>query len=215
MKLELVPIEGKKVLTEEEKERLKQRSRPIPPAVICRFSETEQAEIILFLTRLVVFTEQFHHNMEQHDLHQHDDSFEDQLVRYEEHMERLNADRNLLFQNPAPAIAKFIQLLDLCPMESWQEFEALIKSLQVEELHRYRDARLKIGIQAAMDNPFLMQAEEPVEEERIEQKMKCRITPAEIEELFRRFSLVDIVRYMIDSRRLSTGEFWDDGYYDL
>jgi len=31
MKLELEPIEGEKILTEEEKERLKRRTRPIPP----------------------------------------------------------------------------------------------------------------------------------------------------------------------------------------
>jgi hypothetical protein len=69
MELKLVPIEGEKVLTEEEKERIKRRARPISPEVIRRFSDAEQKEMRFFLASLIVFTEQFHHDLAQIEEH--------------------------------------------------------------------------------------------------------------------------------------------------
>mgnify|MGYP000524609500 CR=1 FL=1 len=45
MKLELESIEGEKVFTEEEKERLKRRTRPISPFAMSSFSNNEKQEI--------------------------------------------------------------------------------------------------------------------------------------------------------------------------
>ena len=80
-------------------------------------------------------------------------------------MENLNKDRKALFKDPPPFLARFIELLNLCPMEAWPEFETLIKGLQDEDLRHYMDTELNTGIEAAMDNPFLMHAENHAEEQ--------------------------------------------------
>ena len=69
MKLELEPIEGEKILTEEEKERLKRRTRPIPPDALDQFSDDEKNKIKSFLIKLIVLTEHVDHDM------QHEDQF--------------------------------------------------------------------------------------------------------------------------------------------
>ncbi len=53
MELSLEPIEGEKILSEEEKERIKRRALPIPEEAISRFSDTEQKEMRLFLASLI------------------------------------------------------------------------------------------------------------------------------------------------------------------
>lgn len=205
MKLELVPIEGEKILSEEEKERLKRRTRPVPPEALQRLNLLEQAQCKDFLVNLIILTEQYHHDMEQHD----------QPEGHETHMLELNAKRVALFANPTPVLQGFIELLELYAMEAWQEFEILIKSLREEDLHRHRDTRLSTGIRAAEKNPFLMQTDRDVEEEHMELEMKTRITPAEIRALLLHYSLEEIVRHLIDARKVASGEFWNDGYYDL
>lgn len=210
MELELEPIDGKKSLTKEERERLKRRSRTIPPEALHQFSHDEQDEIKKFLVRLIVLCEECHHYIEKHDT-----STEDQQQYYKNQITNLNKDRTALFQNPSPFLDNFIKLLDLCPMEPWQEFEALIRTLQAEELHHYRDTKLSSGIKAASDNPFLIQAEDDLDEQHIELEMKSRITPKEIETLITHYSLEDLVKYLINTRRVYTGEFWNEDYYDL
>lgn len=210
MKLELEPIEGKKVLTEEEKERARRRTRPIPRDVLSQFSDDEQNEIKHFLVLLIVLAEHFHHDMEQHNLLDGD-----QRELCEVEMEKLNIDRQALFRDPPPFLASFIGLLDLCPMEAWPEFETLIKSLQGEDLRHYMDTELNSGIEAAVNNPFLMNAESHKEEEHMYLEKKCRITPLEIENLITHFSLEDLVHHLVESRKISTGEFWEGGMYDM
>ncbi|MCK5092341.1 MAG: hypothetical protein KAR30_07405 [Gammaproteobacteria bacterium] len=210
MELELEPIEGKKVLTEEEKERIRRRNRPISRDTLLQFSDSEQNDIKHFLVLLIVLAEHFHHDMEQHDLLN-----EGQRELCEIEMQKLNEDRRALFKDPPPFLESFIQLLDLCPMEAWPEFETLIKGLQEEDLHHHRDTRLNTGIEAALDNPFLMQVEDDKEEQQMALENKCRITPLEIENLILHFSLEDLVNHLIDSRRISTGEFWEGGMYDV
>jgi hypothetical protein len=205
VKLELEPIEGEKVLTEEEKERLKRRTRPIPPDALSGFSDTEKQEIKNFLIKLIVLTEHVDHDI------QHEDQFED----YEQHMLSLNQARQAIFQNPSPSLAKFIALLEICPSEAWKEFEALIAFLREENLRHYHEAAQKTGINAAADNPFLMQEEDNIEAEHFELEMKGRITPKEIQELITHYSLEDLVKHLIDARRVISGDFWDEGFYDL
>jgi len=74
---------------------------------------------------------------------------------------------------------------------------------------------MNTGIEAAISNPFLMQAENNKEEEKMELEKKCRITPSEIENLILHFSLEDLVNHLINSRKISTGEFWEGGMYDM
>ena len=210
MELELEPIEGKKVLTEEEKERVRRRTRPIPREELRQFSDDDQHDIKHFLTLLIVLAEHFHHDMERHDLL---DEGEKELCEIE--MRKLNEERKALFQDPPPFLDNFIHLLDLCPMEAWPEFETLIKSLQEKDLHHHRDIRLNTGIEVALDNPFLMQVEDDKEEEQMALENKCRITPLEIENLILHFTLEELVDYLIDSRKISTGEFWEGGMYDV
>jgi len=104
MELELEPIEGKKVLTEEEKERARRRTRPIPKDALLQFSDGEQNDIKHFLVLLIVLAEHFHHDMEQHDL-----LSEDQRELCEIEMEKLNKDRQALFKDSPPFLYVIIR----------------------------------------------------------------------------------------------------------
>jgi hypothetical protein len=205
MKLELEPIEGEKVLTEEEKERLKRRTRPVPPDALNRFNDAEKHEIKNFLIKLIVLTEHI----------DHDRSLDDRFEDHEQHILSLNQARQALFQDPSPSLARFISLLELCPSEAWKEFETLIAFLREEDLRHYHETLHKSGINAASKNPFLMQEEDNIEAEHIALEMKGRITPKEIQELISHYSLENLVKNLIDARRVISGEFWNEGFYDL
>jgi len=207
MELKLVPIEGEKVLSEEEKERLKRRAKPIPPEVIRRFNDAEQKEMRFFLASLIVFTEQFHHDLAQIEEHK------DNQAYYEGHIEKLQVDRNALFENPSPAVAKFIELLELYPMEPWHEYELMIAGVRGDDLNHYYETKLK----AAVDE-YHIQVEgstEKEQEELLTRELKCRMTPKDIRDLILFHSLEDLVKHLIASRQLISGEFWDVGLYDL
>lgn len=205
MKLELEPIEGEKILTEEEKERLKRRTRPIPPDALTQFGDEDKTSIRNFLIKLIILTEHVDHDM------QHEDQFDD----FEEHMLSLNKARQALFENPSASLKSFIDLLELCPSEAWKEFEALIAFLREEDLRHFHEAAQKTGIEAAADNPFLMQEEDNIEAEHKALEMKARITPKEIEELLNNYTVEELVKHLIDARRVISGDFWDEGFYDL
>ncbi len=205
MKLELEPIEGEKILTEEEKERLKRRTRHIHPDKLAQFSDDEKEKIKNFLIKLIILTEQVDHDM------QHEEQFDD----FDAHIVSLNQARQALFENPSPALKSFIELLELCPSEAWKEFDALLSFLREEELRHYHEAAQKSGIAAAADNPFLMQQEEDLEAEHKELEMKVRLTPKEIEELINHYTVEELVKHLIDARRVISGDFWDEGFYDL
>ena len=210
MRLELVPIEGERILSQEEQEWKNKRTHPIPPEILLQFKADEREKIKKFLVRLIVMTEQFNHDMAQLDI-----STVEQQEYYEQEIQKLNKDRQALFQHPPRYLGSFIKLLELCPMEPWHEFKALIKSIQDEDMQHYRDTKLKTGIEAALDNPFLLRTEDEIDEEYIELKMKCRITPHEIEELVMHNSLENLVRLLINARRINTGAIWNRGFYDL
>ena len=88
MKLELEPIEGEKILTEEEKERLKRRTRPIPPDALAQFSDDEKNQIKHFLVKLILLSEHVDHDMK------HEDQFDD----FDTHMLSLNQARQAIFR---------------------------------------------------------------------------------------------------------------------
>jgi len=211
MELKLVPIEGDergKVLSEEEKERLKRRARPIPPEVIRGFSDAEQKEMKFFLASLIVFTEQFNHDMEllKGELEYNRDY-------YEGHIDKLQVDRKALFENPSPPVAKFIKLLELYPMEPWHEYELMIAGIRGDDLKHYYETKLK----AAVDE-FHVHVEDGMDkdqEDQLTRELKCRMTPKDIQDLVLFHSLEDLVKHLIESRQLITGEFWNVGLYDL
>jgi hypothetical protein len=210
MRLELEPIEGEHILSSEEQEWQEKRNHPIPPEILLQFKSHERDKIKKFLVRLIVLTEQFHHDMKQLDI-----STEEQRVYYKQEIQKINKDRQALFQHPPRYLESFIKLLELCPMEPWHEFEALLKSLQDQEMQHYRDTKLKTGIAAALDNPFLLRTEDEIDEQHVELQMNCRKTPHEIEELITHNSLENLVKLLIDARRINTGAIWDRGFYDL
>nr|NIR60762.1 hypothetical protein [Gammaproteobacteria bacterium] len=197
MKLELVPKEGEKVLSEEEKERLRRRTRSIPPQALRAFSEAGQAQIKDFLARLIVLLVELQRDRE------HDDRAE----YYERHVEKLEAQRAALFEQPPPEVARFIELLQLCPMEPWREIESLLDHLRHDDLWRTHRLKHETGIEAALDNPFLMQQDDGVEEERQEQRMQCRMTADEIDIMVRHFSVEELANQIINARRVAAGDF--------
>ena len=211
VELELEPIDGVRVISKEEKEWHAMRMRPISPQVLRQFENDAEDSIKKFLIKLIILTQQFHADMEEHE-----DCSEEQQEFYKKESRKLNRDRLALFQNVPPLLKEFIKVLNLFPMESWQEFEGLIKNLQVKNMHTYRDLSHATGISAALDNSYLMQVEEDVEEEHMELVMKSRkITHSEIEALIMHYSPGEIVEQLIGVRKVSSGNFWENDFYDL
>jgi hypothetical protein len=207
MKLSLVPLEGEKTLSEEEKERAARRARHIPPEKLRRFDNEDRKQIKHFLTLLITLTERL-----QHDMKEHSDGPGD-TAAYEKHIVKLQTQRQALFDSPPPPVADFIELLNLYAMEPWPEFEMMIAGVRGEDLQRYYDTKLKSAV-----DPFHMDVEDEVEraqDERLELAKKCRITPHEIKELVLFHSLESLVEHLIHGRQLMSGDFWDVGHYDL
>ncbi len=205
MKLELVPISGERILTAEEKERLRSRTRPIPPAAIEAFTDNEELEIKDFLAHFIIVNEQLHHDKVQ----------EDRPEYYERSIKALEAERHAMFQDLSPGLARFIKLLDLCPMESWQEIKSLLEHLRKDNFWDNYGVKRDTGIEAAFDNPFLMQKDDHTEEDKMELQLQCRSTPDEVRAMILHFPLQDLVRQIITSRRCIVGGFWDDDHFDL
>ena len=65
--LELEPIEGERVISEEEQERRRYRTRSITPEELALFNTVEKTACRDFLVRLIVLTEQFQHDLDQHE----------------------------------------------------------------------------------------------------------------------------------------------------
>lgn len=210
MRLELVPIEGERIVSDEEQEWRKKRTHSVPPEILLQFNKDERDRIKTFLVRLIVLTEQFSHNMKQLNA-----SSEAQRDHFKQLIRKINDERQFMFQNAPRYLDNFIQLLELCPMEPWHEFDTLLKSIREEEMQEYRNTKLKTGIEAALENPFLMRTEDEIDEEHVELTKKCRITAKEIEQLIMHCSLEKLVKLMIDARRIQTGTIWDRGFYDL
>ena len=207
MELSLEPIEGDKVVSEEEKQRAERRTQRIPPEELDRFDDEDRKQIKHFLALLIALSERFHHDMMEHA----DDPGETDV--HEKHIAKLQAQRHALFDDPSPSIAEFIELLQFFAMEPWPEFEMMIAGVRGEDLQRYYEAKLN----AAVDS-FHVAAESDVDraqDEQMESVRKCRITQNEIEELVQCHSLESLVKSLIDGRRLMNGEFWKVSHYDL
>ena len=148
MELSLVPIEGDRILSEEEKERAALRARKIPPEALSRFGDDDRKQIRGFLTSLITLAEKFHHEMSE--LAQNNDSADFQKER----IEQLQVQRKALFDAPLPPVADFIELLQFFVMEPWPEFEMMIAGIRGEDQQLYDEAKLK-----AVFDPFRMVAE--------------------------------------------------------
>jgi hypothetical protein len=205
MDLELVPIEGKKELTLDEKKKQKIRSKHIDPELLAQFSSEDELEIKQFLSELIILIDEIHHEMEQDEL----------LEGHEDRLAALNEKRFALFQNLSNPIGRFVKLLRLAPVESSEEVELLVQELRRDELREHYKITAESGIDIAKNNPFLMQMEDNIEGEHRDLEMKCRSTPIEIQALVSHFSLEILVESLITARRMTSGEFWAGDHYDL
>ncbi len=205
MEFELEPIEGERVLSAEEKERQKYRTRSIRPEELERFNAVQQQAIREFLVKLIILTEQFQHDLDQHDASE----------PCQQHMQKLNAKRQALFEQPPSWLRDFIELVDLYPMEPWAEFEILLRRLQAEDRNRFYETKAHTGIKVAADNPFLMQQDDDINDLQPLQGAHTRLTPADIEAEIMPYSLPELVKHLTLARRVSNGGFWDEEYYDL
>lgn len=207
MKLELVPIEGERVLTKEEKERLRSRTLPIPPAAIEAFTDDEVEEIKGFLANFIILNEQLHHDKAQ----------EDDSGHYERSIKRLEAKAQAMFQDLSPGLARFIELLDLFPREPWREIESLLEHMCQDYFWYKRGVKRDTGIEAAFDNPFLLAQDDCIEEDDMELQLQlqCRIAPEDVKVMISHFTLQDLVKQIIRSRKCIIGGFWGDEHFDV
>ncbi len=205
MELELVPREGEKLLSPEEREQMKRRIRTIDPEELAHFTENERQRIKIFLFRLIALSEHVHHDMED----------EEHVAEHMDHIEKLHQARQQLFESVEEKVNEFIHLVDLCAAEPWLEFEVFMHRLVNVIRKRYYETKNSGGVEATLDNPFLMQMDEDLEEKKFDLDEKTRMTERDIEALIFRFSLEDLVANLINARKMITGQFWEDEYYDL
>jgi len=206
MKLELVPIEGQKILSEEEKERLKRKLRPPTREEMASFSEEDLKAIKAFFVRFLILSEQLHHEMAD----------EKHFAELEEHIAKLYLERQALFEHAAVEVRRFTDLMDMCAIEPWRVLEVVIAGLRGEDRRIYFETKNKAGIQAALDNPFLMQVDDEASEQQMALSAKAkRLTQRELEDLISHHTLESLVKELIIGRKVNYGVFWDDDYYDL
>ena len=207
MELKLEPIEGEKVLSEEEKERIKRRALSIPEEVISQFSDAEQQEMKSFLASLIVLTEQYHHDSESKE------DYKDNLDHYKAQIDKIQAGRVALFKNPSPSVTKLIKLLELYPMEPWHEYELMIAGVRGDDLKRYYETTMKATVD---EHHIRVEGNMEKEQEDLQKRdLKCRMTPKDIQDIVLLHSLGDLVKHLIASRQIISGKFWNVGMYDL
>jgi hypothetical protein len=206
MKLELVPIEGQKILSEEDKERLKRKLRHPTREELDSFSPEDLRVIKGFLTHFIILSEQLHYEMAD----------EKHLAELEDHIAKLYLERQALFEQAPEPVKRFNELMDLCGVEPWRVIEVIIAGLRGEDRRIYFETKNKAGIQAAVDNPFLMQVDDDATEQLLALAAKAkRLTQRELEDLIAHHSLESMIKELIIGRKVNYGVFWSDDYYDL
>jgi hypothetical protein len=205
VELSLVPREGEKLLSPEEREEMKRRIRTIKPAELEVFSNTDRQQIQVFLARLIELSEHLHHDMED----------EAHVMEHQEQIADLHSRRQALFAELPPKIEEFVHLIDLCAAEPWLEYEVFLHRLQGIRRKRYFDVKNKQGVGASQDNPFLMELDDLGQEKQDAMNEQTRLTDQDIEGLIFGFPLEELVSNLIDARKIITGQFWDDEYYDF
>ena len=206
MELELVPLEGedenRRLLSPEERERMILRIKPIQPEVLQRFDTPQRMQIQTFLSRLIAVSEQLQHDMA-------DTAHKAQL---RDRMNKLHAMRTALFEQATPAVKDFNQLVDLSAAEPWLEWEVMLNSLHQEMEKSYYATKNSTGHAAAAANPFLMQADDLKDDALMDLKKQGRYSAHDIEKMIFYFSLEDLVKFLILSRKVITGQFWEREY---
>lgn len=205
MELQLEPREGEKLLSPEEREQMKRRIRQVEPEELAQFNEAERQRIKILLARLIALSEHVHHDMED----------DDHVAEHQEHIEQLHMERQRLFDKADAKTRDFVRLIDLCAAEPWLEYEVFMHRLEGLLRKKYFETKHGGGVEATLNNPFLMQTEDITAELHMDLTGLTRITEREIESLIFRFSLEDLVETLINARKIITGQFWDDEYYDL
>ena len=202
MELELVPIEGEKLLSPKEREQMLKRIREIPPDAFKHLSDADRHAIKTFLYHDISLSLLLHNDMED----------KEHLSDHREHMQKVHATRQKLFDSIPPVVHEFCQLVDISPMEPWLEWDVLLKSLMSEKHTQYYKTKNESGVAANLNNPFLMKIDDDIEDKHYDEMMKTKITPHEIEELIFHFSVEEIVGLIIRARKVITGTFWARDY---
>lgn len=208
MKLSLVPLDGEKAISDEEKERMQLRMRQIPPAVLGRFDDKDCQSIKEFLISLITLSERIHHEVTEHTKETRESD------SYNEATAKLQTQRQALFDDPSPAVRPFIELLRFHAMESWPDLEMMIASIRGEDVQHYYDTKSTTDADASEEDAKKKEIEQ-AKNEQLELTTKCRITPHEIKELVHCHSLEILVKHLIEGRRMASGAFWNVGHYDL
>ena len=207
MKLSLVPLDGEKVFSDEEKERMKRRMLHIPPAVLGRFDNQACNQIKDFLISLLILSERIHYEMKEHA------KTADEVDSYDMATAKLQAERQALFDDSSLAVRAFVELLQLHAMEPWPDLEMMIASIRGEDVQRYYEAESNPA--ADPSDADASKRIEQAKKEQMELTVKCRITPHEVRELVQFHSLENLVKHLVEGRRLASGAFWNVGHYDL
>ena len=207
MKLSLVPMDGENVVNDKERERMKRRAHRIPPETLGRFNNVDRKQIKDFLISLITLTQRVHLEMMEYTRGGGD------LESYDGKSSKLQAQREILFDNLPPAVKAFAELLHFHPMEPWPEFEKMIASIRAEDCQSDPDAKSEAADDASEMDPG--EDESTAEAERLRFAMRCRITPHEIKEMVQFNSLERLVRHVGEGRRLASGAFWDVNNYNV
>ena len=208
MTLELEPLDDEedraRLLSLEERERMKARIKVIPAEALATFNAAQRQTIQTFLYRLIALSEQIHHDMDD----------KAHLPEHKEHILKLHTLRRGLFDHAEPEVDAFVHLVDLSAVEPWLEWEVFLSSLQRELEKAYFETKNTAGQAAALENPFLLQVDDNSDDALMDLKKNARITPQEIEQLVFHFPLEELVKFLVQSRKVITGQFWE-GDYDL
>lgn len=206
MELELVPLDGEDnnrlLLSPEERERMILRIKPIQPEALQVFDTVQRQQIQTFLSRLIAVSEQLHQDM---------DDFAHK-VQLREHMDALHAMRTALFEQATPAVNDFNRLVDLSAAEPWLEWEVMLKSLQREMEKEDFKSNTTTERADVTGNPFLRQADGLRKDTLLDVKEHGRYSAHDIEKLIVSFSLEELVKFLILSRKVITGQFWERDY---
>lgn len=167
-----------------------------------KYTDKEVMQVKMFLTLLIALSERIHNKMYASF---RDDDGEDEL-------EKMHLQRRTMFEKAGGPVKDFINDLELCPMEPWRVYESVLRALLSDEDDEYYEKLNNSGIQAAADNPYLMDLVELDELAHDRRARHSRLSEQDIDELLQRCTLPQLKKDFIESRQVNTGEFWDKHY---
>ncbi len=166
------------------------------------YGDKEAARVKMFLTLLIALSERIHHQMYA--------PFKDD--KGEEELLKMHQQRRTMFEKATGPAKDYINDLELCPMEPWRVYESVLRALLSEEDDEYYEKLNNSGIQAAAENPYLMDLVELDALDHDRRARHSRLSEQDIEELLQRADLSQLKKDFIECRQVNTGEFWDKHY---